>query len=62
MKVTKLSKVRRQRAPGAKAAAQSGRSVDDLVAAVLRRGASVKRDGTGIAAKIKAAKAQLRRG
>jgi hypothetical protein len=62
MNAGKLSKVRRQQAPGANGAVQSGRSIDDLVAIALRHGASVKRDGTGIEAKIKAAKAQLRRG
>ena len=62
MNATKLSKVRRRSAPGAKAAVLAGRSADDLAVAGLRRGASLKRDATGIEAKIEAAKAQLRGG
>jgi hypothetical protein len=65
MDIAKLSSVRRRRAPRIKPLGNpgtSGRSVDDLVAAALKRKANRTLDVADVESKIKAAKAQLRRG
>jgi hypothetical protein len=65
MDIAKLSSVRRRRAPGIKPLGNPGipgRSVDDLVAAALKRKAKRTLGIADVESKIEAAKAQLRRG